>query len=383
MIKASIRIVHDRKNETKGNRDIPALLQIEVRQLKTSKRVFISTNYKLTKNQFSYSNGIFNCFNHFQSDIITLNVRNQLTEIASFINTERCRTLEDVKNYDKEDSEFGEVIPFIEQELRYRPLTYGTMKHHMTVIRKLKEFGKIKTFGECTYANIDAFDKFIKKQGQSDITTYKKHSILRSYLKEAIKKGLLTANPYDRFEVKKGRIKEPIYLTGEEIDKIKAWVPINDKLSNVKDLFIFQSLTGMSYSDMDSFDKSKITKEGDYDVIRSNRTKTHERFVNILLPEAKEILKKHDYKLPVISNQKYNDYLKVITAHCGISKRVTSHVARHTYAVYLLNNGVPIEVVSVAMGHSNIKMTQHYAKLLAKSTINTLAEKLLSKGLGI
>jgi len=69
--------------------------------------------------------------------------------------------------------------------------------------------------------------------------------------------------------------------------------------------------------------------------------------------------------LPTVSNQKMNAYLKEIGDICGISKNLTFHIARHTFATTVtLSNGVPIETVSMMLGHKNIKMTQHYAKIL-------------------
>ena len=77
-----------------------------------------------------------------------------------------------------------------------------------------------------------------------------------------------------------------------------------------------------------------------------------------------DILNKYDFKLPIISNQKYNAFLKVIGAFCEIKKRLTSHVARHTFATTVtLGNGVRIEVVSKMLGHTNIQTTQLYAKI--------------------
>lgn len=80
-----------------------------------------------------------------------------------------------------------------------------------------------------------------------------------------------------------------------------------------------------------------------------------------------DVLKRHRYKLPIISNQKYNDYLHVIEAQLGIGKSLTSHLARHTFATIALNKGVPIEVLARMLGHKNIAITQIYAKILTTS----------------
>ena len=87
----------------------------------------------------------------------------------------------------------------------------------------------------------------------------------------------------------------------------------------------------------------------------------------MLLSPAVEILKKYDFKLNVLTNQKYNLYLKVIANAAGLGNSLTSHMARHTFAVYCLNHGVPIEILSKMMGHTDIRTTQLYAKVANKS----------------
>lgn len=88
-----------------------------------------------------------------------------------------------------------------------------------------------------------------------------------------------------------------------------------------------------------------------------------------------EILSKYEGKLPLISNVRYNKYIKEVCAVAGITKPVTTHWARHTGATLLLNAGVPIEVVSKICGHSSIKMTENiYAKMLPKTVVNEVAK---------
>ena len=134
--------------------------------------------------------------------------------------------------------------------------------------------------------------------------------------------------------------------------------------------------TGLSYSDLLLFDKDSVTAIDGIDIIRSNRKKTDENFITVFLNEAKEIAEKYKYNLPKLSNQKYNKYLKDVATGSGINKPLTSHYARHTFATYLLNKDIPIETVARALGHSNIKQTQHYARLLGKKVIDDM-KKLL------
>jgi site-specific recombinase XerD len=107
------------------------------------------------------------------------------------------------------------------------------------------------------------------------------------------------------------------------------------------------------------------------------RGKTRQEYTFLLLPQALAILDKYNYQLPIMSNQKYNEYIKVLAVMAGINKPVSSHWARHTGATMLLNSGVGMEVVSKVLGHSTTRITrQIYAKLL-DDTIADEMEKMI------
>ncbi len=364
-----LRFVFDRKNtatdKTKG------LLQIEVRQKGTSKRVFVSTGIKLTKNQFSDKNG-FACKNHPNAPSLTGKGHKIFREIEAFVLSDKCRSIEDVKNWDKNESETLSFLDFIETELKKRNPSFSTIEHTMVLVRQLRGFGKIKVFSDLTYENISDFDAHLRKTITTTSTLNKRHSTLRRYIKEAVNRDLIKKDPYNSFKMPSKKSKDPTFLEEHEIEKIKNYKPVNEKLSNIKDLFLFQIFTGLAYVDLQNFNKLYIYEMDGSRIIRSNRTKTDESFISLFLPEAEEIAEKYNYELPKISNQKYNDYLKLLGAGADLTKTLTSHVARHTFATYLLNRGIPIETVSKAMGHSNIKQTQHYAKLLGKKVISDM-----------
>ena len=110
--------------------------------------------------------------------------------------------------------------------------------------------------------------------------------------------------------------------------------------------------------------------------IKKQRAKTGITFTTVLFPEAAEIIKKYNYQLPVLSNQKYNSYLKELKDLCRINKQLHTHIGRHTFATMALNRGIPIEVVSKMLGHSNIKQTQHYGKLIDKTIFEQVKERI-------
>jgi len=384
-----IRFVFDRKKEA-NNTSIQGLLQVEVYDRnpdnKGKKKVYISTGIKLLANQFVQKRGeIGKVKNHPKATELQGKAMRTYRGVESFILSDRCKSIEDVKNWDKKLAPSLDFIKFLENELRLKSnsLSVGTIKYHKTIINRIVSFGKLSNFTDLTYDNIVSFDYHMREKGLSDISVYKNHVILRQYVQEAINKDIIEKSPYYRFHPKKGKSKEPVYLEEHEIDlllncdkEIKEHTD-SDRLIKVRDLFIFQCFTGLSYSDLMKLTKEEINEIDGVKVIKSNRVKTDQNFISVILPEAINILEKYNYELPRISNQKYNDYLKLVGLYAkdkktkqSIKKRLTTHVARHTFATYLINKGVPLETVAQTMGHSNIKMTQHYAKLLGKKVVS-------------
>jgi site-specific recombinase XerD len=282
-------------------------------------RILITTGIYLYKNQFSDKNG-FTCRNHTNALIVTGKVRNLFKKIEAFVFSDKCKTLKDVHNWNKEDVNTFSFVDFIRTELLKKDIELSTAAHHKVLIRQIESFGKIRTFQDLTYENIYDFDVFLRKTIRASSTLNKRHTNLKHYVQLAINRGLITVNPYANFKMPLKKGKDPTFLFEDEIKKIIDWIPVNDRLAYVKDLFLFQIFTGMAYADMVSFDKSYISELDGYRVIRSNRQKTDENFISLFLPDAERIADKYGYSLPKISNQKYNDYLKLLASGVGIDK---------------------------------------------------------------
>jgi len=377
MENAQIRFVFDNKKQATATKT--GLLQIEVRKKGTNKRKVISTGIKLLKNQFSDKNG-FTCKNHPNAPALTGKGKSIFRKIEAFVLSDKCKTLEDVKYWDKEELAEITVIDFVNSELKRKNPSLDVIKYNQSFIRRLTEYGEIVRFEDLTYEKILGFDAQLRQTISSEPTLYKRHTLFKGYIQEAINRGIYKGtNPYLLFKNKKGKSKDPIFLTETEIQKLKDYAPNYSYLERVRDLYLFQIFTGLSYIDLMSFNRESIVEIDGYEAIRSNRQKTDESYITILLPEAKAIIEKYDYELPVLTNQKYNEYLKEVATKAGINKPLASHSARHTFATYLLNNDIPIETVSRAMGHSNIRMTQHYAKMLGKKVVSDMAVLLKEK----
>ena len=128
---------------------------------------------------------------------------------------------------------------------------------------------------------------------------------------------------------------------------------------------------------MAQFDFNTMTEERkDYIYIDGSRMKTGSKFFTPILPPAIEVLKKYDYKLPIITNQQINMYSHVIEAQLNIKKPVTCHVARHSFATLMLSYGFSLETIKKMLGHKDIKTTQIYAKLSKEVVDNDVTKKL-------
>lgn len=269
-------------------------------------------------------------------------------------------------------SESGSFVAFMQERIdNRRDVTSGTLKHHKVALSAIGEYGRLFLFDDLTPQNIRSLDNWLRSKGMKETTVYNYHKIIKAYINEAIRFRLMdeSANPYRIIRVKRGRSAERVTLTVEELDRLKKAEIPDQKVSRVRDLFVFQCVTGLSYADMATLDMGRSATDigGGRMLINGRRVKTGEDYTVVLLPSAVEILDRYDWRLPIISNQKYNDYLKLATHYAGIRKTLTSHCGRHTFATIAINNGVPVEVVSRILGHTNIKTTQIYAKVLSES----------------
>jgi site-specific recombinase XerD len=207
--------------------------------------------------------------------------------------------------------------------------------------------------------------------------------------------GWIEKNPFVNYKSKIKEV-ERVFLTEEELTTITEKKFVSFRLTQVRDIFLFSCYTGLAYSDVLKLDRSQVVKGIDGDNwISTNRQKTDTRSSIPILPLAQEILDRYEDNpqcinknklLPILSNQKMNSYLKEITDVCHIGKEITFHTARHTFATTVtLSNGVPIETVSKMLGHKDLKITQHYAKIVDRKVsddMKLLKQKFALKSVG-
>lgn len=259
----------------------------------------------------------------------------------------------------------------LKPRLAQKDIVFATFQKYTCTYNHLKDFLACRQLNDINIqavdtAFVDEFDTFLR-QFNAHNSTVKHLFHLKTILSYAINvKGYLLKNPFVNIKLTK-KVTQVTFLEEQELLRIINKTTLNERLTKVRDIFIFQCFTGLAYADMAALKVTDIQEK----FIRINRTKTDETSVIFIYDVTEQILKKYNHKLPVISNVKMNEYLKEIAILCNISKKLTTHVARHTFATTIcLNNGVSLETVQKLLGHSSIKQTQHYAKLMTKSILD-------------
>lgn len=359
----SVRLVFDRKNVATKKRQ--SLVQLEVTY--DRKRKFIGTGIKLYADQWGKDSRVKN---HPQSTLYNKQLNDIVADIYEFAHQLSIQKKE--FSFEKLDAHLGKAgkdtscsfLHFMRKRIAERPIAETTRKKHWYTLKALEEFGKIKSFSDICYQNIKEWDEFAKKRCKRQSSVYNYHKVLKIFVREAYAAQLISVDPYQTIKLDHGTSESRKFLTKEELNRLEEKTFEDKYLERVRGMFLFCCYTGLAYADLSKFDfNDAIYSDGMYR-IRDCRQKTGTEYNISLVNKAMKILEKYDYHLPIISNQKYNAFLKVVGAFCEIKKRLTSHVARHTFATTVtLGNGVRIEVVSKMLGHTNIHTTEIYAKI--------------------
>lgn len=277
-------------------------------------------------------------------------------------------------------------LEWVKKQMESLRLKDGTMKHYVTLVMRLEQFGALNRWSDLTLERLYELDAWLhrlparqsnadKAAGMeaeciSDAAVYNYHKCLKALLNRAVMFGKIERNPYERLrgKFKRGDHDNVVYLTEEEmLAFMETKAPRGTAMDVAHDLFVFQMFTGLSYSDTQVFDVGEYRQVDGRWVHIGERVKTGVAYVSQLLPPAVEVLEKYGMSVPKIDNAEYNRCLKALGMVAGIKTPLHSHVARHTFATYMLRNGAKIQNVSAMLGHTNIKQTQRYAKVLAQS----------------
>ncbi len=267
------------------------------------------------------------------------------------------------------------------KELVGKEYAPGTLERYTTSLKHTIEFMQWKynisdiDITKIDHAFITDYEFWLRSvRNCANNTAVKYLKNFNKIIKLCLANDWLDKNPFANYKSKVKEV-ERVYLTEDEIQSIIEKDFKTERLSLVRDIFLFSCFTGLAYIDVKNLTKSHISYGIDGEKwIFTHRQKTESASKIPILPVTQMIIDKYDNHplchnenklLPILSNQKMNAYLKEIAAVCEIEKELTFHIARHTFATTVtLTNGVPIESVSKMLGHKNLRTTQHYAKVL-------------------
>jgi integrase len=315
------------------------------------------------------------------------------------LSTKDFVTAEDVKNSYKgikeEKKTFLELYSLYIQKLSERKeiedLSDGRFKRFKVLHKKCAEFIKyqfkksdlpLDEVKMSFIVELEHYLRTVKMIGYN--TTMKYMKDLKQVMKYGVMVEYISSNPFENFKCSYKKVKRD-FLDQEELELLYRKNFKIQRLEEVRDCYLFSCYTGYAYSDAEALTSNDIAIgiDGEKWIIR-DRIKTETTENVPLLPIALEIIAKyknhpycktHDKLLPMNSNQRYNAYLKEIADMCGIKKNLTSHTARHTFATtVLLMNDVPMETAMELLGHTDIRTTQIYGKIVQKKISNDMSK---------
>lgn len=392
----STSIIYDRKKQAEGDKEGT----LEVRITVYRKSYYINTGVRVTRKH--WAGAVVK-----RPDADALNnrlgiiVRRVNEKVNEFIDAQRPIDIEAIRTYiytgSSANVDKNGLIVWIEKEIPMLNVSDGTRKHYWLLLDRLKVYGRLKTWTDLTVENIYEWDAWLHQMANinskddqgtlSDGTVHNYHKHLKAMLNRAVTFGIIQSSPYARLvgKFRSGEDESVEYLTEDEMQLILDTHPVpGTQMETVRDLFVIQMFTGLAYSDVQALDIRNYHKEGDAWVSNGKRIKTGVPFVSHLLPPVVEVLERHGWQVPQIPNQKYNAQLKTFGNVIGLAG-LHSHLARHTFATYMLSNDVKLQNVMRMMGHKKIQQTLRYAKVIAKDVqddYGMIAEKLCGKKKG-
>ena len=363
---------------------------IYARLTSNGQRVEVSTGLKIeplkwskelhrVKGNTNSARVINNCLEEFRNKVYSI--------FSSLMNRNVAFTVFDVADVLKGVGKRSKsVLSIIDLHNSYKKELIGidiketTHEKFMTLKKHIQGFFKEKLkkddigIDEFTYPVLLEFEYYLKVNlGIAHNTAVKYIRNFRTIINYAIEIELIEKDPFIKY---KSKVKEVLrgYLTQQELETIEQKQFDIVRLKIVKDIFIFCCYTGLAYIDIFKLKMDQINMGIDGEMwIETKREKTANPVRVMILPPAWDIIKRYSSHpsritenrvLPVLTNQKMNAYLKEIGDICNINKRLSTHLARHTFATTVtLQRGIPIESVSKMLGHSNLKTTQIYAKI--------------------
>ena len=279
---------------------------------------------------------------------------------------------------------FFEFIEHQESQVLTGNLAQGTMKNYYTTQRYLIRFVKEEYRRKDIPMNmfdrrfVDRLSAWLTVNTVSTNNGRKKHfERIKRFVTVQMDYGFIKDSPFRGFIIQT-KENPRTYLTEEELIDIRELDLGKSNLAITRDMFLFMCNTGLAFSDLIKIDLNDITHEINGKMLNGVRQKTNVSFLVPITSEAEQIIEKYkNHKisiekgtlLPVFTNQVFNDHLKIIAKRVGLTKNLSSHVARHTFATLALTSGVPQVTIQRVLGHTDQRMTQHYSRLIDKKLV--------------
>ena len=249
---------------------------------------------------------------------------------------------------------------------------HSTRIHLQEFIQKKYKVSDL-AFSQLTENFIHEFQQyFLGECGFQESSFYNVATHLKTVCRQAYREGVADILLFDKVKISKGNKKLPKALDRGAFEKLKTlhFEELEEEMETARDIFLFACYTGAAYCDLMELDKSHLVRDDEGSLwLKFNRQKTSVPCRVKLLPEAIRLMEKlhsdeRETLLPFMGYATYQSYLKALRLRAGISFPFTTHTARHTFATLItLEQGVPIETVSKMLGHSNVSMTECYAKV--------------------
>lgn len=359
----TIRLVYDRKHQatkSTAKERKTGLVQIEV--MHQRKRRYISTGVKVYTDQWR-QNHEQHVVGSVYADQYNNTIANAMRSVMDAIDRQVAAGAIDIATLGQQTIGSASVADYARGVVDDSALADNTRKAYGCIISTMDELPQFADIAKVTRRDVDAYMAIIAKKRPS---TQRNHiSLLHRVFRAALDAGIIANDPTVHISYPRQHVRERARLTEQEVAAIAALEPPYE-LVPARDLFLWQCYTGMAWVDCATLTSDMITAENGHIYIIRSRQKTGVRYRTMLLKPAAAILAKYGGTLPKMVSFTYHRRLQRIAKAAGITKHVTSHVGRHTFATWALSHGVPIEIVSKMLGHTNIETTQIYAKILAK-----------------
>lgn len=362
-----VKLVYDRRHQSSPDKEGA----VDLRVCFDCKQKFLSTGVKVYPRQWDSKNecvklrndatSLNKALSDIKNDAITL-----LTEMSKtgYVDLARLNEIFKPKAYDLTFHEY------MKDRISKRNVSENTRERYVSFYKVfVDEYGKMKNFSDITEAGVRDYDEWLHKRIvnghlMQQSTIYSHHKYLRLFIYDALTDGYVDKNPYQskRIKIDHGESGQIPSLTIDQVEQIEN-LKLDGFVGKTKDLFLFQCYTGLAFSDMQKFKLSNYTqdKDGNY-LIKDKRTKTDTTYIFMLSEKALAIVMKYKGKIPAISNQKYNQYLKVLGQMIGVPT-LHSHMGRSTFASTCLNQGMNTDVLKHCLGHVTTFETNRYATM--------------------